>query len=208
MTNPSDPQPRPPLDADDPRLSEWIDGRLSAAEAVEVERAVLGSPALARLVDDLRAIKEAARQVPTASPPAGFADRVMEAVLSGGRAAAATDAAADRAVVQEWRSIETERIAEERAEAEADRVAETSPTLAAPGRSWPWLTIAAALAAGLLVALVLNRPQEGPQEIAALDAVYARQAQPTDAVRTAYEQRRQELRAALEDALAGNPVGR
>ena len=159
MTNPSDPQARPPLDADDPRLSEWIDGRLSVAEAAEVEQAVRSSPTLARLVDDLRAIKEAARQVPAASPPAGFAERVMEAVMSGG------DAAADRAVEREWQSIEAERIAEERAEAAADQAAETGPAPAAATRSWPWLTIVAALAAGLLVTLVLNRPEEGPREI-------------------------------------------
>jgi hypothetical protein len=46
------------------------------------------------------------------------------------------------------------------------------------------------------------------QEIAALDAVYARQKEPTEAVRTAYEQRRQELRSALEDALAATSTGR
>lgn len=46
------------------------------------------------------------------------------------------------------------------------------------------------------------------QEIAALDAVYARQSDPSDAVRVAYEQRRQELRAALEEALAGTTIGR
>jgi hypothetical protein len=166
MSNHSDPQASPPLDADDPRLSEWIDGRLSPAEAVEVERAVRSSPALAQLVDDLRAIKAAARQVPAAAPPAGFAGRVMEAVLSGGDAAA--DAAADRAVEQEWQSIETERIAEERAEAAADLV--PGPAAAASGWSWPRLTIAAALAAGLLATVVLNRPEEGPREIAELAA--------------------------------------
>lgn len=67
-----------------------------------------------------------------------------------------------------------------------------------------------------VVTLPTLRPKESEaplaerlaQEIAALDAVFARQTQPTEAVRTAYEQRRQELRAALEDALAANPVGR
>ena len=170
MTNPSDPQAHPPLTADDPRLSEWIDGRLSAAEAAAVERAVLGSPALARLVDDLRAIKAAARQVPTMSPPEGFAERVMEAVLSGGGVAAAADAAADRAVAQEWRQIETERIADERAEAEID-LAEAAGerkglARADPRRGWPWLTVVTALAAGLVVAVVLNRPDGSPREVA------------------------------------------
>lgn len=46
------------------------------------------------------------------------------------------------------------------------------------------------------------------QEIAALDATYARQEQPSDAVRVAYEQRRAELKEALAQALAELPVQR
>lgn len=168
MTTPRDPRARPPLAADDPRLSEWIDGRLSPAEAADVEQAVRSSPMLAGFVADLRAIKEAARQVPAASPPEGFVDRVMDAVVSGDTAAPAT--AADRAVVQEWQAIETERIAEERAEAAADQVDAAEHGIGPGGssarRAWPWLTIAAALAAGLLVTVVLNLPREGPREIA------------------------------------------
>jgi anti-sigma factor RsiW len=87
MTNHNDPHARPPLAADDPRISEWIDGRLSAAEAADLERAVRESPALTRLVADLRALKEAARLVPVVTPPEGFADRVLGAVVSGGGAA-------------------------------------------------------------------------------------------------------------------------
>jgi len=45
-------------------------------------------------------------------------------------------------------------------------------------------------------------------EIAALDAHYARQQSPSDAVRVAYEGRRAELVDALKDALAGMPAGR
>lgn len=46
------------------------------------------------------------------------------------------------------------------------------------------------------------------QEIAALDATYARQENPSPAVQTAYEARRAELKAALAEALAEVPVGR
>ena len=66
-----------PLAADDPRLSEWLDGRLAPAAAAEVARAVRDSPELTRLVNDLRVIRVAVRGTPVATPPAGFPDRVM-----------------------------------------------------------------------------------------------------------------------------------
>jgi len=175
MTNPSDPTPHLPLDAGDPRISEWIDGRLAAAEAAEVERAVRESPTLTRLVADLRAVKEAARIVPVVSPPGGLVDRVMGAVVSGGGAAPSdADAESDRVVEQEWRAVEAERIAEERAEAEADvPQAVTPPSGPVPGDSrgaWPWLAVGAALAAGVLATVVLNRRDESPREIAQVTA--------------------------------------
>ncbi|MFN7456107.1 MAG: hypothetical protein ACK5U0_01825, partial [Gemmatimonas sp.] len=46
------------------------------------------------------------------------------------------------------------------------------------------------------------------QEIAALDAIYARQESPSAAVTAAYEARRAELKAALAQALAEAPAGR
>lgn len=66
-----------PLAADDPRISEWLDGRLAPAAAAEVLQAVRDSPELTRLVNDLRAIRVAVRGTPVATPPAGFPDRVM-----------------------------------------------------------------------------------------------------------------------------------
>ena len=176
MTTSSDPTTRPPLDADDPRISEWIDGRLTAAEAAEVERAVRESPALTRVVADLRAVKAAARLVPVVSPPEGFVERVLEAVVSGGSAAArATDAESDRVVEREWRAVEAERIAEERAEAEADVAHEVTPVRGPVGGTdsrgaWSWLAVGAALAAGLLVTVVLNLPDDTPREIAQVAA--------------------------------------
>ena len=76
MTRP-DGSPNLPLAADDPRISEWLDGRLAPAAAAEVARAVRDSPELTRLVNDLRVIRVAVRGTPVATPPAGFPDRVM-----------------------------------------------------------------------------------------------------------------------------------
>ena len=76
MTRP-DGSPNLPLSADDPRISEWLDGRLAPAAAAEVARAVRDSPELTRLVNDLRVIRVAVRGTPVATPPAGFPDRVM-----------------------------------------------------------------------------------------------------------------------------------
>ncbi|MCS5679235.1 MAG: hypothetical protein NZ603_04990, partial [Acidimicrobiales bacterium] len=104
-----------PLSPDDPRLSEWIDGRLPAAEAAAVEEAVGRSEQLSRLVADLRAIKAAAASLPAMEPPAGFVDQVMQAV-----AETSPGGDDDRIVAEEWREIETERLAGERAEADAD----------------------------------------------------------------------------------------
>jgi len=161
MTNPGivNPSADPPLDPADPRISEWIDGRLSAAEAAAIEAAVGRSPALVRLVADLRAIKAAGRFVPSATPPAGFADRIVSSI--GRPVADRTDP--DRAVDDEWEAIEAERIAEERAEAAADVVGVDSPPSRRP---WPWMVVVGALAAGLLVTVVLNLPGDGRRDLA------------------------------------------
>ena len=177
MTQPTDAGTTPPLDASDPRLSEWLDGRLSAAEAAAVERAVAGSATLARLVADLRAIKEAARLAPTSSPPAGFVDRVMDAVAAA-PAAAGGDVEADLAVEREWQAIEAERLAEERAEAEADLVTQVAPARPVAGRIWPWLAIGSALAAGLLVAVLINRPDDNLRQVAQVTSRPAEKAAP------------------------------
>lgn len=60
----------------------------------------------------------------------------------------------EAAVAAEWQKLEAERIAEEREEAREDAEHEAPPA----GRRWPWRALAAALIAGLLLALALNWP--------------------------------------------------
>ena len=163
-----------PLSPDDPRLSEWIDGRLPAAEAATVEEAVGRSEELSRLVADMKAIKAAAASVPAMEPPAGFVDQVMQTV-------AETSPGGDdeRIVAEEWREIETERLASERAEADADADADLTPAepgSPSQGRPWPWMSLAGALAAGLLVAVLLNLPSDEAKQVALGPAESARRA--------------------------------
>ena len=166
----NNPTPTSTITPDDPRLSEWIDGRLGAAEAAEVERAVHASPDLMQIVDDLRANRSALGQLESQEPAAGFAESLLHSLgavgNTGPRAAGhAGNPEVDPEVKAEWQRIETQRIAEEQAEAKEDSQA---PRVAArprwPLRAWQTAAMAGALAAGVLVTLVLNRPrveQEG-----------------------------------------------
>lgn len=166
----NNPTPTSTITPDDPRLSEWIDGRLGAAEAAEVERAVHASPDLMQIVDDLRANRSALGQLESQEPAAGFAESLLHSLgavgNTGPRAAGhAGNPEVDPEVKAEWQRIETQRIAEEQAEAKEDSHA---PRVAGrprwPLRVWQTAAMAGALAAGVLVTLVLNRPrveQEG-----------------------------------------------
>lgn len=186
-THPRNPTP---LEPDDPRISEWIDGRLPAAEAVAIERAVRESPQLATLVADLRAIKEAARTVSAGTAPAGFTERVMARLAEP---LTAGEADSDRVVDHEWEAIEAERIAAERAEAAADLAGKTrEPTR----RPWPWMALVGALAAGLLVTVVLNLPGDGSREVALAPA-------PEPRATSEAEMRKLDFEAATEDIAAG-----
>lgn len=140
----------PPLSADDPRVSEWLDGRLPEAEAVEIARLVAASPALTRLVDDLRRQKAALAALPASPPPRGFVQDVLAALDAAGETAGD-----DAEVEEEWRRIERERLEEEIAEARADAAAPVDEPMR---HRWPWLALAGALAAGVLATLVINRP--------------------------------------------------
>jgi hypothetical protein len=147
--------------ADDPRLSEWIDGRLPAAEAAIVARSVAASPELTRVVADLRRLKALLAAAPARPAPAGFVAEVLAALdapprLAPGTAAGSGGGPADSRIDAEWERIELERLAEEIAEARED--AAVAETTTEPRRPWPWMTMLAALAAGLLVASFVNMP--------------------------------------------------
>ena len=146
----TDPCFHPPLSADDPRLSEWLDGRLPEAEAVQIARIVAASPELTRMVADLRQQKAALAALPASPPPARFVADVIAALDAAG------DTADDDAEVEaEWRRIERERLEEEIAEARDDAA---EPVDEPMRHRWPWLALAGALAAGVLAAVVINRP--------------------------------------------------
>jgi hypothetical protein len=157
----------PPIAPDDPRLSEWLDGRLPAAEAAEIGGLVAASPELTRLVEDLRGMRGVLAAVPVTPPPAGFVRDVLAAIDVAG------DGAAEEAEVEaEWRRIERQRLEGEIAEARDD-AAEPAPV---PMRQrWPWIALAGALAAGVLVAVVIDRPG-GPadREVALVEQRAAR----------------------------------
>jgi hypothetical protein len=148
-----------PLSADDPRVSEWLDGRLPEAEAAQIARLVAASPELTRLVTDLRRQKAALAALPASPLPAGFVQDVLAAV--DGDLDAGDD---DAAVEAEWRRIERERLEEEIAEA---RAGAAEPADEPMRHRWPWMVLVGALAAGLLTAIVINRPGgSGDREVA------------------------------------------
>ncbi|MEX0670428.1 MAG: hypothetical protein WD060_08240 [Pirellulales bacterium] len=160
MNRPTPKHPASPLTFDDPRISEWIDGRLVVSDADFVARAVAASPELTRFVDDLRLLKAAVAGVEAAQPPAGFVRTVMEAVASE----EPVEAGDDSAVEAEWQRLEAERIAEEIEEARDDVADATRQQRRPP---WTWLAMLASLAAGVLVAAGLNLlPQQGGREVA------------------------------------------
>ncbi len=130
----------PPLDALDPRISEWLDGRLPAAEAAAVERAVGASPELTALVADLKKIRVGLKRLPTPALPGDFSDRVIERVRVAGQTTANLQAAGDSAGSQSR-------------------------------KRFPWAVLATALAAGLLVAVVLNLSEPAFRQVALAPSV-------------------------------------
>ena len=160
MNRPTPEHPASLLAFDDPRISEWIDGRLVASDADLVARAVAASPELTRFVDDLRLLKATVAEVETAQPPAGFVRTVMEAVASESPVGAGDDPA----VEAEWQRLEAERIAQEIEEARDDVTSAERQQHRPP---WTWLAMLASLAAGVLVAAGLNLlPRQGGREVA------------------------------------------
>ncbi len=145
----------------DPRLSEWIDGRLSTTEAAEVEQIVRQSAELTRLANDLRAIKRALSQSKTHAPNASFVQGVMQAIDAA--VEQSESGVQNQKIANEWQHIEEQRIAEERAEAGEDASAveesagreKTLPTHW--NRYWQILALSGALAAGVLVSIVIDK---------------------------------------------------
>jgi hypothetical protein len=133
------PAANPPLGADDPRISEWLDGRLAPSEAAEVERAVAASPELTLLVEDLRTIQKAMRTTNGDAPPVDLGDRIMAAIASSSGGIPRVAAAMGKA-------------------------APTPST--GTGRRLPWLGLLGALAAGVLVTVVINLPNDNGREVA------------------------------------------
>jgi hypothetical protein len=80
----------------------------------------------------------------------------------------------DAEVEAEWRRVEDQRIAEERAEATEDAAEPVPP----PTSRWPWLILAAALAAGILATVAINRPRPSSPEGAAPSAPAASSPEP------------------------------
>lgn len=185
-----------PLAPDDPRLSEWLDGRLTVAEAAEIERLVAASPELTRLVADLRGMRGALGAVPVTPPPVGFVRDVLAAIDAVG------DEAGDEAEVEEeWRRIERQRLEGEIAEA-ADDAAEPVPE---PMRQrWPWLALAGALAAGVLVAVAINPPGgPGDREVALVNEAQAQKRSPAARPAVSADENKQQAEVAdtwLEEA--------
>jgi hypothetical protein len=200
----TDPRLNPPLSADDPRLSEWLDGRLPEADAAQIVRLVAASPELTRMVADLRRQKAALAALPTSPPPAQFVETVLAALDAAG------DTADDDAEVEaEWRRIERERLDEEIAEARDDAA---EPVDEPMRHRWPWLALAGALAAGVLAAVVINRPGGMADREVAL--VAPQQGERSETKRAAAEARQGDTdadqdtwlpeRAAAGDAVAAN----
>ena len=155
------------LEPDSPTISDWLDGRLSAEEADAVAAAVRANPPLADVAAELRQLKEllttAGDQPVEASP--SLTSAVMSAItgLEPGNEDpfTETDEEVDEAVAEEWQHVEQDRLDQERAEALEDEEAtsearRTEGPSAGSDRRWLKPAMTVALAAGLLVAVMLN----------------------------------------------------
>ena len=155
------------LEPDSPTISDWLDGRLSAEEADAVAAAVRANPPLADVAAELRQLKEllttAGDQPVEASP--SLTSAVMSAItgLEPGNEDpfTETDEEVDEADAEEWQHVEQDRLDQERAEALEDEEAtsearRTEGPSAGSDRRWLKPAMTVALAAGLLVAVMLN----------------------------------------------------
>lgn len=156
MTLPPTPD-HSPLAADDPRISEWLDGRLAPADAADIERAVQASPELVALVDDLRAIRGAMRELPQAATSTTLCDAVM-AAISESRHESSTAVVPTPGVAVAPGAVGNSGL--------TPAARQDSRKVLADGRHLPWIALVGALAAGVLVSVVVNLPGENGREVA------------------------------------------
>lgn len=176
------------LEPDSPTISEWLDGRLSGDEADAVAAAVRSNPELTALATELRRVKEtlleagdhpveASRSLVSAVMTAiageapGDADPFLDAV-STQPPHDETDAEVDQKVDDEWQQLEQQRLTQERAEAFEDEDAiREARRLEGPSagsdRHWLKPVLSVALAAGLVVAVLLNIGDQSDSDTAA-----------------------------------------
>lgn len=93
-----------PKFADD-RLSAYVDGTLSAAEAAELRREIDRSSELAALVTELRQVRSEVQSLPRVKAPEGFAARVMAKVAEAQREAAVVVPASSQKQGNNWASF-------------------------------------------------------------------------------------------------------
>lgn len=169
------------IEPDSPTISEWLDGRLPADEADAVAAAVRANPALGETAAELRRVKQMLLE--TGDQPVEPTGSLVSAVMTAlaGEAPGDTDPFAhapadasgmrpphdetdeevDEKVEEEWQRVEQTRLAEERAEAYEDEEAirearRIEGPAAGSDRKWLKPAFSVALAAGLLVAVLLN----------------------------------------------------
>lgn len=171
------------LEPDSPMLSEWLDGRLTGDEADAVAAAVRANPKLTAIATELRRVKEALLEAgdhpvessgslvssvmaALAGEAPGDEDPFANAVSDDGGIGTRlpydeTDEEVDEKVEEEWQRLEKQRLAQERAEAfeDEDAIREArrmEGRSAGSDRHWLKPALSIALAAGLLVAVLLN----------------------------------------------------
>ncbi|MGA0039401.1 MAG: hypothetical protein ACO3NZ_06100 [Pirellulales bacterium] len=171
------------LEPDSPMLSEWLDGRLSGDEADAVAAAVRANPKLTAIATELRRVKQALLEAgdhPVEST-GSLVSSVMAALageapgdedpfanaVSGDSGIGTrpphdeTDEEVDEKVEEEWQRLEKQRLLQDRAEAfeDEDAIREArrmeGPS-AGSDRHWLKPALSISLAAGLLVAVLLN----------------------------------------------------
>jgi len=173
------------LEPDSPTISEWLDGRLAADEADAIAAAVRANPQLAEVATHLRQVKQLL--VDVGDQPVEASESLTSAVMSAITGLepgsedpfsdTETDEEVDEVVEEEWQRVEQARIDQERAEAFEDEEAisearRTEGPTAGSDRQWLRPALALALAAGLVVAVMLNLG-----EPPAVDAVPGRNTQ-------------------------------